>query len=115
MTDSIHDDCAAEPMAVLELTALEQRIELRLQERHQLAEAFDALADRVSTALADGRSPLAQIGELDRLNHRIDQLEGEIAEEMEKAAKKIFSFSESENGSASPDFKPKALKKTEDS
>lgn len=106
MTSRIQDDCAAKPMAVHDLAALEQRIEHRLQERHQLAEAFDALADRVSTVLADGRSPLAQIGELDRLSYRIDQLEGEIAAEMERVAKKFFSFSESEHGSASPDFKP---------
>ncbi len=105
MTDSIHDDCAAEPVAVHDLAALEQRIEHRMQVRHQLAEAFDALADRVSTALADGRSPLAQIGQLDRLSHRIDQLEGQISEEMEKAAKKNFSFSESENGTPILDFK----------
>lgn len=115
MTDSIHDDCAAEPMAVHELAALEQRIELRLQERHHLAAAFDALADQVRSALADGRSPLDQIGELDRMSHRIHQLERDLTEEMEKAAKKFFSFSESENGSASHDFKPKALKKAEDS
>lgn len=92
MTSSIYDDCAAEAAAVHDLAHLEQRIEHRMQERHRLAEAFDALADIVRTALADGRSPLAQIGELDRLSHRIDQLEGDLTEEMEKAEKKFFPF-----------------------
>ena len=90
MTDSIQDECAAEPMAVHDLAALEQRIEHRMRERDQLAAAFDALADQVRSALADGRSPLAQIGELDQLNHRIECLEGDLCSEP-KQAEIIFS------------------------
>ncbi|MDT7527270.1 hypothetical protein OVY29_01135 [Sphingopyxis sp. SE2] len=93
MTDSIHDDCAPEPMAVHDLAALEQRIQLRLQERHHLAAAFDALANRVRTALEGGRSPLTQIDELDQLNRRIHQLELDLAEEMVNTSENI-TFSE---------------------
>lgn len=110
MTTEIRDDRAAGATEVDDLAAVEQRIEQRINERHRLATTFDALADRIRTALADGRSPLAQIGELDELNHRIQQLEGDLTEEMEKAAKKVFTFSESEHGLAMLPVKAKPLK-----
>ena len=110
MTTEIQDERATDAMAIHSLAALQQRIEHRMQERHHLAEAFDALAGSIRTALADGRSPLAQIGELDQLNHRIQQLEGEIAVEMEKAAKKFFTLSDSEHGLAMLSVKAKTLK-----
>lgn len=106
MTIEIRDDRAAGATEVYDLAALEQRIEHRINERHRLATVFDALADRVRTALAHGRSPLAQIGELDQLNHRIQQLEREIAAEMQKAAKKISAFSDSEHGEPVLSVKP---------
>lgn len=110
MIDSIQDDRTAEAATVHDLAALGQRIEHRINERHRLVAAFDSLADGIKTALADGRSPLSQIAELDRLNHRIHQLERDLTEEMENAAKKVFTFSESEHGPASLSFKAKVLK-----
>jgi len=110
MTTAIRDDRAAGATEVEALAAVEQRIEQLINERHRLAATFDALADRIRIALADGRSPLAQTGELTELDHRIQQLEGYLTEEMEKAAKKISTFSESEHGLAMLSVKAKTLK-----
>lgn len=89
MTTAIQDDRATGATAIQALAALDQRIEHRITERHRLVAAFDALAARIRTALADGRSPLAQIAELNELNHHIHQLEGELTEDLEGATKKI--------------------------
>ncbi len=90
MTSSIYDDCATEAVAIHDLAGLEQRIEHRMQERYQLAAAFDALTDCVLTALADGRSPLAQISELDRINRRIEYIEKDLCSELEQARNYFF-------------------------
>jgi len=90
MIDSIQDDRTAEASTVHDLAALEHLIEHHMEERDRLAAAFDALADRIRTALADGRLPLAQIGELDQLNHRIECLEENLCSKLEQARKKFF-------------------------
>jgi len=110
MMDDNRDNRIARSETVHALASIERRIEQLINERHRLATTFDALADRIRIALADGRSPLAQIGELAELDHRIQQLEGNLTEEMEKAAKKISTFSESEHGLAMLSVKAKTLK-----
>lgn len=90
MIDSTQDDRIAKASTVHDLAALERLIEDRMEERHRLAAAFDALVDFIRTALADGRLPLAQIGELGELNHRIEYLEEELCSELEQAGKKFF-------------------------
>lgn len=89
MTSSIREDRAMGATEVQDLTAIEQLIEQLVQERHRLAVDFDALVDRIRESLEAGRSPLAQIAELDQLNRRIQQADDDLTAEMMHAAKKI--------------------------
>ncbi|MDO9368220.1 MAG: hypothetical protein Q7T68_06595 [Sphingopyxis sp.] len=89
MMDDNPDNRIARSETVHALAAIEQRIEHRTNAHNRLTEAFNALADSIRTALADGRSPLAQIGELDELTHQIHQLECILTEDLESATKQI--------------------------
>ncbi len=90
MIESIQDDRTTEAPTVRDLATLEHRIEHHMKERGSLAAAFDALAGRIRTALADGRLPLAQIAELDELNRRIEYLEEDLCSKLEQAGKKFL-------------------------